>query len=460
MASTINASTTLGLISTADTSGVLQLQTANTAALTIDASQNVGIGTASPDQPLVVNKASGSNYLKISGTNNTAWDIGLQFTDGTNTSYIGQLRGSLSGTAGALAFVTGGAIRTVIDSAGNFGLGTTSPSSFGRFAVVGGGAFTNNGALRFYNSNNTNWGFIDNPATDGSAPLRFATGAGEVARFSNTGNFGIGNSSPENPLDVQRDSTTSYSATTDQRSQAKIIARNASESAGYFSSMSLVTGGGNQAEWSLNNVYSSAYSGSLTFKYRTGGSSWAEAARFDTSGNLTVGGTTSYGTITGVKATGNQLATNATQSGNGVTSGIALCNQGTVRASIYQLSTDNALYVVADSNGVKLNPTATSWTSASDERLKDIIEPITDAITKVSTLRAVIGKYKTDAEGTRRSFLIAQDIQAVLPEAVDASNPDNLGVQYTEVIPLLVAAIKEQTTLIESLKARLDAANL
>jgi hypothetical protein len=40
MAVTINASTSSGLIQTADTSGVLQLQTSNTTALTIDASQN------------------------------------------------------------------------------------------------------------------------------------------------------------------------------------------------------------------------------------------------------------------------------------------------------------------------------------------------------------------------------------------------------------------------------------
>jgi hypothetical protein len=41
MASTINASTTSGLIQTADTSGVLQLQTGNTTAVTIDLSENV-----------------------------------------------------------------------------------------------------------------------------------------------------------------------------------------------------------------------------------------------------------------------------------------------------------------------------------------------------------------------------------------------------------------------------------
>jgi hypothetical protein len=96
----------------------------------------------------------------------------------------------------------------------------------------------------------------------------------------------------------------------------------------------------------------------------------------------------------------------------------------------------------AGGTGVYIVSGATAWTATSDERLKDIIEPITDAVSKVSTLRAVIGKFKTDEEGTRRSFLIAQDVQAVFPEAVEASDPDKLGVQYTDVIPLLVAAIK------------------
>ena len=109
-------------------------------------------------------------------------------------------------------------------------------------------------------------------------------------------------------------------------------------------------------------------------------------------------------------------------------------------------------YVVQNQSsvGVYITDGGTSWTSTSDERLKTNLKPILDAAHKVSTLRAVTGRYKTDDEGTSRSFLIAQDVQKVLPEAVDASNPEKLGVQYTEVIPLLVAAIKE-------LKAELDA---
>ena len=120
-------------------------------------------------------------------------------------------------------------------------------------------------------------------------------------------------------------------------------------------------------------------------------------------------------------------------------------------------TTYNTYTVMAGgTNGVSLTSGATAWASASDERLKDIIEPITDAANKVSTLRAVIGKYKTDAEGTRRSFLIAQDVQAVLPEAITEGRnskddeTEYLNVAYTDVIPLLVAAIKE-------LKAEFDA---
>ena len=44
MATTINASATAGLVQTADTSTILQLQTGGTTAVTVDASQNVGLG--------------------------------------------------------------------------------------------------------------------------------------------------------------------------------------------------------------------------------------------------------------------------------------------------------------------------------------------------------------------------------------------------------------------------------
>jgi hypothetical protein len=60
MPSTINASASSGLVSTADTSTILALQTNGTTAVTIDASQNVGIGTTTPAGLLQLNSDAGT----------------------------------------------------------------------------------------------------------------------------------------------------------------------------------------------------------------------------------------------------------------------------------------------------------------------------------------------------------------------------------------------------------------
>lgn len=101
----------------------------------------------------------------------------------------------------------------------------------------------------------------------------------------------------------------------------------------------------------------------------------------------------------------------------------------------------------------------TAWTANSDERLKTTVTPFSNAIEKVCTLRAGTGRYLTDDESVSRSFLIAQDVQQVLPEAVDVQEDEigTLGLRYTEVIPLLTAAIQEQQALIASLTARITA---
>ena len=108
------------------------------------------------------------------------------------------------------------------------------------------------------------------------------------------------------------------------------------------------------------------------------------------------------------------------------------------------------------SGGVFLGSGGTSWQSASDERVKENLQEITDAANKVASLRAVTGNYIWDESKKSRAFLIAQDVLEVLPEAVETKNPDELGLAYTDVIPLLVAAIKEQQAIITDLKARIE----
>ena len=104
-----------------------------------------------------------------------------------------------------------------------------------------------------------------------------------------TGNVGIGTDAPNAPLDISKTQTLGYSNTTDQRNSARLIVRNSDETAEDFSSISFVTGGSFQAEWSINSIYKSAYNGDLAFKTRIGGSSWSERMRLANNGNIGIG---------------------------------------------------------------------------------------------------------------------------------------------------------------------------
>lgn len=124
-------------------------------------------------------------------------------------------------------------------------------------------------------------------------------------------------------------------------------------------------------------------------------------------------------------------------------------------------STDTNFYIGSGSTtigtyGVYLTNTGSSWNAVSDETAKNIIEPIESGLDKVATLRAVIGSYKNDPDNTPHPFLIAQDVQKVLPEAVSVQDKETglLGLSYTDVIPLLVSAIKELKAEVDALKAK------
>jgi hypothetical protein len=114
MAVTINASTSAGLVQTADTSGVLALQTAGTTAVTVDASQNVGIGTASPAANLHVSSSGNTEVLSATtGANYTTFRLKNSTND-----YSMQIRTDVS-NAWVLRDETAGANRLVVDTSGN-----------------------------------------------------------------------------------------------------------------------------------------------------------------------------------------------------------------------------------------------------------------------------------------------------------------------------------------------------
>jgi hypothetical protein len=144
MTATINASTSAGVVTTADTSGILQLQTNGTAALTVDASQNVGIGTSSPGAKFDVrggNTLVSAQYgvANIYSTDTFAINKGgsLSFggkyaTDGSFQTFAAiagrKEDAGDGGWAGYLQFVTGTTPteRARIDSSGNLLVNTTT----------------------------------------------------------------------------------------------------------------------------------------------------------------------------------------------------------------------------------------------------------------------------------------------------------------------------------------------
>jgi hypothetical protein len=108
----------------------------------------------------------------------------------------------------------------------------------------------------------------------------------------------------------------------------------------------------------------------------------------------------------------------------------------------------------------------TTYSTSSDYRLKENIAPMTGALAKVAQLKPSTYTWKQD--GSSGQGFIAHELQAIIPECVtrekdgvDADgNPKYQGVDTSFLVATLTAAIQEQQTIIESLKARLDAANL
>jgi hypothetical protein len=88
MPSILNATTSSGLVTSADNSGLLQLATNNgTTAVTIDTSQNVGIGTASISGRLTVSANNLGDGIVILGNDNANTKLRLTNSGGGGESW-------------------------------------------------------------------------------------------------------------------------------------------------------------------------------------------------------------------------------------------------------------------------------------------------------------------------------------------------------------------------------------
>jgi hypothetical protein len=117
-------------------------------------------------------------------------------------------------------------------------------------------------------------------------------------------------------------------------------------------------------------------------------------------------------------------------------------------------------------NGASFNGqvNAPNFYNSSDQRFKQNIRPIGSALASVLALRGV--RYEWNALGIRRGGkagagqvgLIAQELEKVYPELVFTDKDGYKSVNYTQLTPVLIEALKEQQAQIETLKAQAAAA--
>jgi hypothetical protein len=127
-------------------------------------------------------------------------------------------------------------------------------------------------------------------------------------------------------------------------------------------------------------------------------------------------------------------------------------------------------FIISDNGNASLRGALTQ--NASDERLKNNIKIIPNAIDKIKQLKGVSFEWNQELYETSRTTdigVIAQDIQKVLPDAVSLapfdtnfddytskSGENYLTVYYEKIIPLLIEGIKEQENKIQKLSAEIE----
>ena len=90
----------------------------------------------------------------------------------------------------------------------------------------------------------------------------------------------------------------------------------------------------------------------------------------------------------------------------------------------------------------------------SDRNLKTNIEAIQSPIEKIRTIQGV--RYQLKGSDQTEFGFIAQDLQGIYPEMVrDDGQSGYLRVDYRSMIPILLEAIKEQQTRIDTLQLML-----
>ena len=400
----------------------------------------IGIGTTSPDYNTEIEFAAGNHTQGLSITNSQAGGYGssLYFTSerSDNNAHVNAARiftqgqDSWNSEASAdsnLFFATAlnGSLNTrmTIKHDGKVGIGTTGPSAPLTIQSDGTAA-----AIRLVGRANGNddesvLSFMDNNGSTENCAiisvaknLTFYANSAERMRIDSSGRVGIAQDTPG-----------------DFNSGANaLVIGNSSGSTG----ITIRTGTGNTG----NIFFADGTSGNQTYRgaiqythtddalvFGTNGGT--ERMRVDSTGRLVVGG----------------LATSG--SSGGVT--VSSASSGYRHMYIW----NSGMYFWNGANEANLS-SGGAWNNASDERLKENITDIPYGLAEVKQLQPK--KYSMITGGEEQVGLIAQEVETIIPELVTTSGEANMkSLSYGNLNAVLIKAIQEQQTIIESLTARI-----
>ena len=402
---TVNATTLNAATHRSDSSLTFQTN-GTTTAMTVDTSQNVGIGTTSPSAKLSVSDTANPKINLLVGSVERVF---INYTTSTTVASFdsdGDITLSPNNTE---------AIR--VNAFGNVGIGTSSPGAKLEIA-------TTNQSMKITGSGAANWTTVANT----SRSFNYGVDATGFNIYDNTaasyrmvidssGNVGIG----QTPTGTYK------------------LEVNGNMAGGFLN----VFGTGTPAN-GINNVTTNA----LGFFTNS-----TERARIDSGGNAVFGNS---GAASNTPTTGMCLMQNGGTIGS---IGIGHAT-GTATGNTYLHFCYNGSSI---GNVTQNGTTAVSYNTSSDYRLKTAVQPMTSGLATVAALKPVT--YKWNADDSIGEGFIAHELQDVIPlavtgekDAADADgNPVYQGVDYSKIVVHLVAAVQEQQAQIEELKARVAA---
>jgi hypothetical protein len=324
---------------------------ADAVAITIDSSENVGIGTDSPSQKLHVATSSGDSIILVDNGTSQA-----RFATDNDGPYIYALTSGDS----ALRVFGESSERMRIDSSGNVGIGTSSPSAK---LEIKGASSTN--YLQFNNSSDSELFRIDsnfNWAWGTTSPsqafdMRDTSGNALFAVDRSNGRVGIGTDNPTQKLHV------SGNVTIDTDTNSKFTIGD-----GGADAITLYGGTGDELYIGANNAYKLRFKTDGNIVMDNGGSlgigtdspSTPLHVYSNTSGVIaTISGPNSYNSETGISLAVGRAKISGVLNGSGGTPGSSLRfytmpNSGSVTERMSIDSAGSTTFTTGTNDGVKI----------------------------------------------------------------------------------------------------------